>query len=235
MYGCESWTIKKAEHQRTDAFKLCWRRVLRVPCTSKRSNQSILKEINLDFQYSLEGLMMKLQYFGHMMRRADYLEKTDAGKIEGNKRKGQQRMSWLYNITNSMDMNVNKLWETVLDKRSLACCSPWGHRESDTTYWQNNNSWLMWIQINEEKLNLCKVVKHTMCYTHNLGINTTLHDFVASAKDRTTSEDAHELFWTFGLQTPAVVNETTGVCQWPFFRNHVCKIIKHCKLCLFII
>ena len=104
MYGCESWTIKKAEHQRTDAFKLCWRRVLRVPWTSRRSNQSILKEINFDFQCSLEGLMMKLQYFGHMMRRADYLE-----KIGGNKRKGQQRMRWLYGITNSMDMNLSKL------------------------------------------------------------------------------------------------------------------------------
>ena len=100
----ESWTIKKAEHQRTDAFKLCWRRVLRVPWTSRRSNQSILKEINFDFQCSLEGLMMKLQYFGHMMRRADYLE-----KIGGNKRKGQQRMRWLYGITNSMDMNLSKL------------------------------------------------------------------------------------------------------------------------------
>ena len=111
MYGCDSWTIKKAEHQRTDAFKLwCWRRLLRVPYTARRPNQSILKEINPE--YSLEGLMLKLklQYFGHLMQRVDSLEKTlMLGKNEGNRRMGQQRMRWLNGITYSMDMNLSKL------------------------------------------------------------------------------------------------------------------------------
>ena len=111
MYGCESWTIKKAKHRRIDAFEpWCWRRLLRVPWTARRSNQSILKEINPE--YSLEGLMLKLklQYFGHLMRRTDLLEKTlMLGKIEGRRRKGQQRMSWLECITNSMDMSLSRL------------------------------------------------------------------------------------------------------------------------------
>ena len=106
MYGCESWTIKKAEHRRIDAFELwCWRRLLRVPWTARRSNQSILKEINPE--YSLEGLMLKLklQYFGHLMRRTDSFEKTlMLEKIEGEKRRGKQRMRWLDGITDSMDM-----------------------------------------------------------------------------------------------------------------------------------
>ena len=107
MYGCESWTIKKAEHERTDAFELwCWRRLLRVPWTARRSNQSILKEISL--AYSLEGLMLKLklQYFGHLMQITDSLEKTlILGKIEGRRRRGRQRMRWLDGITDSMDMS----------------------------------------------------------------------------------------------------------------------------------
>ena len=118
MYGCESWTIKKAEHWRTDAFELwCWRRLLRVPWTERRSNQSILKEINPE--YSLEGLMLKLQNFCHLMQRADSLEKTlMLGKTEGRRRRGQWRTRWLNGITNSMEINLSKVREIVKDREA---------------------------------------------------------------------------------------------------------------------
>ena len=134
MYGCESWTIKKAECRRIDAFELwCWRRLVRVPWTARRSNQSILKEISPE--YSLEGLMLKLklQYFGHLMQRADSFEKTlMLGKIEGRRRWGQKRMRWLDGITDLMDMLLGRLQQLVMDRDAWRAVV-WGCKESNTT------------------------------------------------------------------------------------------------------
>ena len=146
MYGCESWNIKKAEYQRIDAFELCcWRRLLRVPWTARKSNQSILEEISPE--YSLERLMLKLklQYFGHLMQRTDSFEKTlKLEKIEGRRRRGQQRMRWLEGITDSMDVRLPGVGD---GQGSLVCCSPWCRKESDTTEQLN------WIEL--ASLTLC--------------------------------------------------------------------------------
>ena len=134
VYGCGSWITKKAECQRTDAFKLwCWRRLLRVAWTARRSNQSILEEINPE--YSLEGLMLKLklQYFDHLMQRGDALEKTlMLGEIECKRGQRRQRMRWLDNITDLMDINLSKLWESE-GWGSLVCYSSWGQKQLNTS------------------------------------------------------------------------------------------------------
>ena len=174
MYGCESWTIKKAECWRIDAFELwCWRRLLRVPWTARRSNQFILKEISPEC--SLEGLVLKLklQYFGHLMWRVDSFEKTlMLGRIRDRRRRGQQRMRWLDGITNSMDVSLSEVGD---GQGGLACCSPWGRRVGHD--WATELNWTVLGPLNRissrfllcATLNVISLKNETYVFTFSHG------------------------------------------------------------------
>ena len=166
MYGCESWTIKKAEHQRIDAFELwCWRRLLRVPWTARRSNQSNVKEISPGCSLEGQMLKLKLQYFGHLMQRADALEKTlMLGKIEGRRRRGWQRMRWLGGIIDSMDMSLSKLQEMVKDRIALHAAvhgvtKSW---KCINSYYNLSNICCCCCSVTQRYLNLCNFIDCSM-------------------------------------------------------------------------